>query len=384
MKIGILIDQLIPGGVQKAAIEEANILHGQGNKVDLLVIMRKRYTYNYEDISKGIKISFLSDKFPAWARRPIKFPVFHFLTTIHLLAPFLVKRFLPKMDYDFIISHGTTTCFTAQAIKRKQGLPYVAFIWDPMGYILKKVYSNSPLRPAFFILNPLLKRVESVFLKDALAILTCSRVHSDYIKQNYGLESYRVYPGAYPVENIRSPKKDFILALTRWDRDKKPFFLLDIVKGVPDSKLVMAGAWTNNRDLKYFIKQVEKLGLKNRVTIYDYIDQENLKDMFDEALVFIHVNFEAFGMGALEAAARGCPMIIPKGSGVTELFENGKHGYFPEAGNLEEFKNAVSTLVKNKEFAYAMGLAAHEVAKKYTWAHHVEVMMNLVREAKGV
>src|SRR3989344_165039 len=153
LKIGILIDQLVAGGVQKTAIENVRTFNQLGHEAKLLVLMRRGYKKEFAPLVKSVPIEFLSDFYPKIFQPSIKFPIFAFFSSLHILSPFLAPMAIKKGEFDVIISHGSTTCFTAKAIKTRRKIPYVAILHDPMNYILEKVYSNSPLKPFFPILK---------------------------------------------------------------------------------------------------------------------------------------------------------------------------------------------------------------------------------------
>jgi len=382
VKIGVLIDQLIPGGVQKIAIKEVQCLLKGGVDAKLLVIMRVKDQERFLSIAEDVPMEFLCDRYRGLLRTSFKLPIFHFLSTHHLLAPYLAPRYVKRGEYDFIISHNTTTCLTAQALRKRSGIPYAAFIWDPMNYILTKVYSKTLLRLLFPFLSPFVRMVEKSFLKDAARVITGSRVHSDFLLEKHGIKSWILYPGCVTAEKIPAKRGDHILALTRWDNDKKPHFLLDLVKEIPGAKLMIVGTWTKRDDFEFFKKRVDQLGAGDRVKIIERFGDTSLADFGREARFFIHPNFEAFGMGALELAAHGCPMIIPKGSGVGEIFQDGVHGLFPEKENFAQFKAAVSKLLDDERVAYRMGVAAWERAKEFSWENHAKNLVKLMEEAR--
>ncbi len=105
-----------------------------------------------------------------------------------------------------------------------------------------------------------------------------------------------------------------------------------------------------------------------------------IKDLCSRAMVHVHANEEAFGMQSLEAASCGCPIIIPAGSGVTDLFEHGVHGYFPKKGDLEEIINYIKLIFENPAKAENMGRQAWEVAKLNTWEHYVKKLDTIINK----
>lgn len=382
MRIGVLIDQLLPGGVQKIAVKEVQYLRDLGVDAHLLVIMRVPMQEKYMGMLEGVPCEFISDRYPRGLRKSYKFPIFHFFSTLHLLSPVIAPAYFREKEYDFIISHNTTTCLTAQALWRKKRIPYAAFVWDPMNYILTKVYSKTLLRGLFPFLSPLVKAIEKSFLKDARVVITGSHVHSDFLFSKHDMQSKVLYPGCVVAGHIPEKRGEYMLALTRWDNDKKPLFLLDLVKDNPHAKLLIVGTWTKLNDFELFKKRIKMLDVADRVKIVEQFGDNTLADFGREARFFIHPNFEAFGMGALELAAHGCPMIIPRGSGVGEIFENTVHGFFPEKENYGEFKTAVEMLLNDERMAYRMGATAWERAKEYSWANHAGNLLKLIQEAQ--
>lgn len=381
MKIAILIDQLLPGGVQKIAVKEVQCLRQMGIDAELLVIMRIRGQDQYIGIAEGVPLSFISDRYPKWLRFSFKLPIFHFLSAQHFLSPYIAPFYIESNEFDFIVSHNTTTCMTAQGLKRKKKIPYAAFIWDPMNYILTKVYSRTLLRGLFPFLSPIVRAIEKSFLKDAAAVITGSHVHADFLYEKHGITSRILYPGCVVSKTIPDNRGEFILALTRWDNDKKPLLLLDLVKEIPGSRLLIVGTWTKKDDYRKFLQKVASFGIKDRVTVVDSFGDNTLSDFSRQARFFIHPNFEAFGMGALELAAHGCPMIIPRGSGVGEIFQDGVHGLFPEKEQYAQFKEAVQKLLGDERLAYRMGCAAWERAQEFSWENHAKNLLEIVKGA---
>ena len=219
-KIGILVDQLIVGGVQKIAIEDARMLQKLGHQTELLVLMRKGYKPKYKNFAKGVKIRFLSDSYPLIIKHSFKFPIFSFFSTLHILSPFLSRLAIKEKEFDIIISHGTTTCFTAQGIKRTRHIPFLAAIHDPMDYILKKVYSQSPLRYIFLIITPVLSRLEANIVKDSNQVLLISNLHQKFISKTYKIKPVLLPPATLVPNKIPDKEKNCIIASTRWEDPK--------------------------------------------------------------------------------------------------------------------------------------------------------------------
>ena len=377
-KIGILIDQLIIGGVQKIALEDARALKKMGHGVKLLVLMRKGYQNKFKDFSKGVDIRFLSDSYPTPLKHSIKFPIFSFFSTLHILSPFLAPFTIKKNEYDIIVSHGTTTCFTAQRLKKTRGIPYLALIHDPMNYILKVAYQNSSLRLLIPILKPFLKYLEKNLINDSEEVLLLSKLHQGYISKTYKTKT-TILPAATRV-TYKLPRnyRNFILASTRWETNKNPELFLQIARQIPNAKVIIAGTWSNSDEFIKFKNEIKKQKLLSQIRLHPYIPEDELIKLYQGARVFIHPIKEAFSMGGLEAAVNGCPIIIPQGSGITNYLQNGTDGIFIKNPTNKNFIKATKAIWQNPSLATKMGALARSKVQNFSWENHAKKLLDII------
>jgi len=379
LKIAILIDLLVAGGVQKAAIHEAHELIKMGYTVTLFVLVRLKYDYQYEDISQGLTIIHLSDFNPSFFRRALRLPFFSFLTHLHLLSPYFVSRYHILKDYDFIISHGTTTCITAAAISKKWKIPYLAFIWDPLVFVLEKVYGQHfIIRKCIPFIKPLVEKYEKDFLYTAALVVTSSRVHQQYIMNKYSNNPLVVHPGMSTFSKTPPKSGRFVLGYTRWQLAKNPYFFLQLAKKMPQLTFIIAGEWSNKDEEYIFQKEIMRLKLTKQVKLFPKVTAKDLPKLARMSFVWLHPHFEAFGMSGLEMAALGLPLIIPQGSGVTELFTHNKEGFFPATLDLQKISKYLSFLSARPTVAVQMGRAAAKRARVFTWKSHTLLLRDQI------
>lgn len=384
LKIAILIDYLTPGGVQIAAIEEVKKLNNLGHQAVLFILTRKKSRSNLKLI-KNLPHQFLEDDLPKPFQKNYKFPFFSFFSTAHLITPLFPSRLIRKKHFDLIISHGTSTCLTAMAMKKTQKIPFIAIIHDPIPYILKKSYSETPLKLLFPILFPLAHAIEAKIGKHASAILIDSPFHKKRVITSYKKNPKILPLGTKPLLKIPKKRGNRILALSRWQKEKNPKLLLHILKQLPNAQLTLAGTWTNRNDLDEFKKKAHQLNLLKRILFVENFLENQLPDLMKQARVLIHLNTEAFGMGALEAAAHGVPIIMPQRSGAASLFTHKNQGFFPEENDLENFTLYTKKLLDSENLAYKMGHSAwKKVKSNYTWHHHTQKLLELISSTPGV
>ncbi len=379
-KIGILIDQLIIGGVQKIALEDARELKKMGHSVTLLVLMRKGYHKNFKDFSKGVDIRFLSDSYPFFLKHSIKFPIFSFFSTLHILSPFLAALAVKENEFDIIVSHGTTTCFTAQRLKKTRHIPYLALIHDPMNYILKVAYKNSYLRFFVPILKPILKYLEKNLINDSEEVLLLSKLHQNFISKTYKTKT-TILPAATRIPNkLPLTSRNFILASSRWETNKNPNLFLQMARQIPNAKIILAGTWSNNNEFIKFKAVIKKQNLSSQIQLNPYISENKLINLYQGARVFVHPIREAFSMGGLEAAANGCPIIIPKGSGITNYLNSGQDGIFVTNPSNDNFIRATKTVWENPALAIKMGTSAKSKVKNFSWESHAKKLLGIINQ----
>lgn len=378
-KIAILVDQLVLGGVQKDAANEVLHLNKLGYNARLEVLMRKGYQIKFVKFFPKIQIKFLSDKYPVFFKQSIKFPIFSFFSTLHLLSPYLAPLSIKVRDYDIIVAHGTTTCLTALAIWKKHRIPYIAIIHDPMEYILKKVYSDTLLRYFFWLISPILFYLEKEIIKNAKTVIVDSQKHSSFIQNNYGINPEILTLGAQPLVILPKTRKEYIVASSRWESGKNPQLLLEIMEFIPNNKLLIVGNWTDPSDLSEFRQKIKENRLEKRVAIKKDVPPRQLTKIYSEALVWIHPNVEAFGLGGFEAASCGCPVIMPFGSGLSHILKDKKDGFFPKTASAQNFLKPLKYLIAHPDIARTMGEHAWQTIKKdQSWENHTKQLESMI------
>lgn len=381
LKIAVLVDQLLPGGVQKAAIEEVKNLQKLGFETSLIILMRKGFEKKINYLLSGIKYEFLSDRYPKIFQKSFKFPIFKFLSTLHLVGPILAPLKVKRKEFDIIISHGTTTSLTTYSLAKFRHIPYIAVIHDPMIYILDKVYLKTALRFFFPIIKPIATFLEKLFLQAAHLCLVDSTVHAQFLKKTYKINPSVLYLGINPPKDLPSKIGDKILSFGRWDRQKNLDILLDLAKVLPNVNFLIAGTWSSNSDLAWFKNLISQKNLDKQVELITGYKEKDLALICRQGRLWIHPHFEAFSLSALEAASHGLPIIIPEKSGITELFIHGKHGYFPKSTSVETLRKTVLPLLENPRLAQNLGKEAAELVKtNYTPLSRAKKLAQIILE----
>ena len=127
---------------------------------------------------------------------------------------------------------------------------------------------------------------------------------------------------------------------------------------------------------------MEKLGLKEQVLFTGYIKQEDVPALLSGATAFIFPSlYEGFGMPPLEAMACGTAVIASKTSSLPEVI--GEAGILINPYSVEEIKEAMKKVWKEKDFADRLRKAGRERAKEYTWEKSAEILKEVYLELGG-
>lgn len=380
MKIGIMIDRLTSGSNPKMVGQEVKGLTSVGHDVEA-IIFKEGYDSTYNFHLSNVPITYPSRRLPSILNKlDMKFPGFSFFSLHHLTNSIFYPFVIKEKEWDVLVVMSSYTCLTGKMLAWSRKIPYLAWIGtEPAHYLLPRVYSRSNLRYLMPVLKPLSKHFDKLVVSDCLAIITYSRTYHHLIREYTDKELEVLYPGCFSVEKFPEKRENFILTYDRWDIGNTPNIFLDILPGLSkDVELVIAGHWYPESIKESFLREVKKRNMESRVKILGPLDESMIIDICSRALVHVHPNKEAFGMQSLEAAACGCPIVIPDGSGVTEIFKNGVHGYFPQEETTESYIECIDKIISDPENAKRIGLEAWKTAKNYTWEKHAQRLNEII------
>jgi len=130
---------------------------------------------------------------------------------------------------------------------------------------------------------------------------------------------------------------------------------------------------TQNAELRLVGGGQQPEPLPRGVVCLGQTPREALLREMSEADVFVFPSlFEGFALVILEAMAAGLPVITTPNTAGPDLIEDGKDGLIVPAGDVKALQTAMESLLNDPERARAMGRAAHEKAKEYTWEKYGE------------
>jgi glycosyltransferase involved in cell wall biosynthesis len=379
-KIAIVIDRLNVGGVEKIAIEQARALRNLGQDAYLVVLRRKGIIDDaFSDLRKNLPTIYLDDRLPKFLKFSLKFPVFNFFSLFHITYPFLIPFVVKKNEFNYAIVHGTYTAFTAVTLRKIKKTPYSVFIWDPIGYILERVYSKK-LSILINIFKMAAKFLDRRIINNSDYILVGGSAHNKYIRKINPKTIIKIIPpSVHPMEKPNKTKDDYILMVTAWKRGKNAEYVFEILKKIPDLKVKLVGKWLEPAYKREFLNSIKKEEYLKNIDVVGEVTEKQLSNYYAKAAALLQINDDrGFGMPALEAAAHGTTFIIPEGQGVCALFKNNSDGFFTKEKETDVIAKHISMLMKSKTLALKMGRNAWRTARNNaSWETHAKELIKI-------
>ncbi len=152
--------------------------------------------------------------------------------------------------------------------------------------------------------------------------------------------------------------------------------LIEIMKDLPDWKLVIVGDGPEYRNLKF---KIENLKLTDCVNLVGSVPREKLQEYLQTSAVFVlNTSFESFSFQVVEAMAAGVPVIATNIGNLAEIVENGKEGILIEPNNKEQILTAVKKISDNDEFREMIVKNAKEKSQRFSIDRTVDSLVSLI------
>lgn len=149
--------------------------------------------------------------------------------------------------------------------------------------------------------------------------------------------------------------------------------LPDIVKAIPDFKLLFAGAGDNEENLRSLAKELD---VENNAVFLGYrTDIDNLVKMSD---FVASASFrEGLPINIIEGMLNAKPAVVTHNRGHNELVEENVSGIFVPFDDVGKVGQAIISLCSDDELCRRMGKAAFERSEKYS-LKNVEKELNSI------
>lgn len=236
------------------------------------------------------------------------------------------------------------------------GTPYCSFTDDP---------EEQEIRQTII-------RMDNKTLRESRSIFTISRNVSARLERYNNIESTPLYPPPrYAGRYHSGPFGDYALFAGRLDPLKRCDLLVEAFRHVdPPARLMLIGKGPQRENLE---RQVERLGLKDRVTFAGFVPEDELLDLYAGAFAVLYAPVdEDYGYVTVEAFLSGKPVVTATDSGGTlEFVEQGESGFIVEP-TPEAMAEAINRLYADRQRAREMGEAGRPRVAGIGWDRVIE------------
>ncbi len=127
-------------------------------------------------------------------------------------------------------------------------------------------------------------------------------------------------------------------------------------------------------------RAVRELGLESRVRLSGFVDEAGLADRYAsaDAAVFLS-EYEGFGLPALEAAARGVPLVVSTRPALSEVF--GGAAILVDSRNEVAIAEALGRLLADPALRAGLVLRGLALAARHSWSRAAALTRQALLEA---
>lgn len=274
------------------------------------------------------------------------------------------KEIAKEENFDVIHAHDWLTYEAGIAAKEISNKPLVIH-----------VHATEFDRTGGNGVNTTVYEIEKRGMQVADMIIAVSNFTKEKIMRYYGINSRKITVIHNAVEEFSQREFSFpiknhskiVLFLGRITLQKGPDYFVYMAKRVtefiPNAKFMVAG----DGDMKKFmLDEAARLNILDKFIFVGFVRGEDLEKTYklSDAYVMPSVS-EPFGITALEALANGCPSVISKQSGASEVV---RHALKVDFWDTEEMANKIIAILKYKELSQCLKENSLREVKKFRWS----------------
>ncbi len=218
-------------------------------------------------------------------------------------------------------------------------------------------------------------RLDTQMLSECRAIFTNAKNTAQRLAQFNGLHAEALYHPPRLAPRLKSGSYgNYVLSVGRIESVKRVDLIVRAMPHVDrDIRLVIAGDGTQRENVE---RTAAALGVTSRTTFLGAVDDDQLVDLYADALAVVYPPFdEDFGYVTLEAFLARKPVVTCRDSGgPNEFVIDGVNGRSIEP-SAEALAQAINDIAADKSRAARLGDAGHLRAQEITWDGVIEKLV---------
>lgn len=354
MKIAIVIDTMIYGGIERVAVSYVQLLKEMGHEVDAYVLNKN--TEAIVDELKALcntkiidfKREYCADRYWVllckfgWGK--VVFPFVYGL--LKIVQPIFKLIYGNKKRYDVAIAfsgHMNDLTYVADGfVKAKKKIAWLH--GAQYGYRL--------LSWGFYNLY---KRIKHLVCLSDMADVECASFN-----EQYGIKKYKLYNPIHitkksidvkKVEDLKAKYEDFCVMVGRLAPDKDQRTAILAIEHLNkkynlNKKLVLVGDGVKREELEMFVKE---RGLED--VVFFEGNRSDVENYYSAATVFVHSSpLEGLPTVLLEAMSFDLPIAATDSiPGVREILQNSQYGLISPVADAEGLAENIYTIYSDEK-----------------------------------
>lgn len=211
------------------------------------------------------------------------------------------------------------------------------------------------------------------FLKESDKVIVLGESWYEFVKNLDKQIKVEIMPNFVKCtkEKVDLKNKEInILFLSVLIRRKGIYDLLEAIKILIDSKelneykikVIIAGTGKEEKDIK---NRVEELGINKYFEFTGWVNNKQKEDLFKKSQIFVLPSYnEGLPVAILEAMSYGLPVISTNVGSIEDAIKNNYNGIIINPGNINQLKESIIYLVRNKEKWYEFSKNSKEMVDK--------------------
>ena len=318
-------------------------------------------------------------------------PIWYGIDLLNLHSYKVIKDILRSEDPDIVHIHnfkGFSLSFNAV---KSLNLPLVFTVHD---YFIECLKENLFRGSCTLCQNPpIICRLYSkiqIYLKDDKPdiVTSPSQFVIDKLKKDgffKRIETMKLPLGIEPLEDEKI-EKDYktidILFVGRLNKCKGLDILINAFNKLKHNniKLHIVGEGQNKEESK------KNAASNPNITFYGFVPEPELIELYKKANIVVipSIWYEVFGIVIIESFKYKTPVIGSDIGGISELIENGQNGLLFEAGNVDELKKALDSLIENPLELKRLSDNTFKYVNRYSMDEHMKELNKLYEKVLGV
>jgi glycosyltransferase involved in cell wall biosynthesis len=253
-----------------------------------------------------------------------------------------IRDFLSPIEYMRLRRKGLLINTVANEILIPSDVAYVHFLHFSVMmsnlWYLAKSWRVSPTTTNMIGAVARAKILKLVLMLSRIVLVNSSFTRR-IVKEVLGIDSFVLYPPVIMEHTSCIPlstRKNWVVTISRFARDKRLERVLAIAKKVKSTKFFLVGMLWSTNYFQRLVRMAKKLSLEN-VVFLPNLPRNELVNLLSRAKLYLHtMPYEHFGISVVEGMAYGLVPIVHRSGGPWEDILGGVQGLYGYAYEDED------------------------------------------------